>query len=228
MKASFSKVALLQACQYWARDDVQLVDLSTPRAKKAMERGNRIHALLDEQIRYGDLSAPCVQDALLDPGGTTFWVRSELACGIRLSDETAHILYDVRDRQYPDGMFCGTADLVAVGERRLLVCDWKTGRVSLGHLPQVRALASVIATALAFEGQYTVECLVFYIVDDLRQIHHSADILVPSEVSDRFRHLTYLAQRVPDSLPFAGDHCKSFYCDHRSLCTEFSKNARFR
>lgn len=220
MRATASKVALLQECGFWASD--RAVWPQVP-AGPAADRGNRFHGAIARYVASGERES--VEDDIaaeydhacrwVDEYGRQF-LRAEVAMAWWHDRDEAKILEGVAERRYSSkepGALYGTADLVSITGRVGYVADWKTGDGS-GAGPQLRTLAVMLARALDLESVTVcaLEVTASGVVEVARETLETFDLGV---------HAGELAEAiasVPTAEPRPGAHCGDLYCPARTTC----------
>jgi hypothetical protein len=231
IRATASKVGLLEHCQYWATPEAVWNDTSGA----AADRGNRFHRAIALYISGVDGLPLSVEDdiaeefkhakAFVDSIRAAYpdaELHSEVAFAWDpATDEAESIPAVERDYQAGHGRLCGTADLVVVfpvGGKNILVYDWKTGSGE-GAGPQLRALGLMAARAYNAETATTAALEVTAAgVREAAHEHHDAFALagIAGGLAD-------LIAFIPGAEPRPGDHCGSLYCPARTTCPEVNK-----
>lgn len=223
LKPTASKTALLSACQYWARPDVECVETTS----EAAERGTRFHEAIARYVNYDFYMIEHVdEDIAPEYHAAVAWLYgrsmldAEVAYGWDPKTDTAKVLGGNRNYAKGNGLFCGTADLVGYDERSkcLRVYDWKTGDGSHAG-PQLRSLALLAARAFQAEGREVESVYVSALevrADGVTE--RCAEELDAFALSVHAGELAEVLERVPNAEPNPGSHCKDLYCPARAAC----------
>ncbi len=224
MRATASKVGLLEHCLAWARPEMKWEWSSSP----AAERGTRFHraiaryAVTREREHVEDDIAQeyahaCDWIDSLEIIGKSY-LEVEIAFAWDPVTDTAESIGTDRDYSKAFGRLGGTADLVLVvkvdGKRvAVMVWDWKTGSGENAG-PQLRTLGLMAARAYGVEHA-TVAAL---------EVRASGVAEVAREELDSFAlagvagELAEMIAAIATAEPQPGSHCGEMYCPARLHC----------
>lgn len=233
MKSTASTLALLHACGYSFRPDVETPP-DPPRA--ASTRGVLFGAITERAIN-GSAAEPPGLDTLppdearrleamaghavrwLDEHKKLGW-RAEQAFAWEPSTDVGRELPRKTHRDYSDATateLCGTADIVAIDGESVIVLDWKTtsdGAPEVDARDQLEGLALMAARAWGYDSARIVTLKVTeHGVEPIE--HEPLDVFGLAEVADRIR--TDLA-RVATAEPVDGEWCRGRYCKALAAC----------
>lgn len=241
MRASASRLPLLMACAYPARDDVRV-----PYAPSAAgDRGTARHRILEaELVARLTLGTPDLDLGPAElPDADAFLVNAGVWLDALLSQaETGKVwpeqvyVYDVQadtartsphKRSHDDPQHRAdrevrcTADVVwtSYPGGQVHVDDYKTGRIEnvdpAAENWQMRALGLAVARAL---GVYSVTVRVIAVDDDGRCRVASEATLEEWDLEEIAASLRSLASRVPTAQPTPGTWCRRKWCALVGLC----------
>ena len=243
-RVTASRLALLQACQYWARPDAVWNEAPPGRAAQF---GTDLHALSDVYVRGEPGSASWVADGpLLDAWRhMRAWLDATMAT-VALSSEwplawdpETDRAFDLRRalarrgimaaRPYADpsiwallraelgfgpSTIAGTADLVEAGEC-MVVYDICTG--STDKIAQLRGLAMMLAKLTGCE-EVRIATLRVNPSGLAEEDHGVLDCFTIEAIAEDLRALV---ANVPRSEPRTGEHCARRYCPAQRDCPGF-------
>lgn len=231
-----SSFALLHACGYSFRDDVEL----PPSAEKsaASARGD-IFGLLAEQAINGG-AAPALSTLIADLpedearavvamwGHARQWLaehkrlgwRAEVALAWDPGTDVGRELPRLAHRDYSSASLtelCGTADILAIEGDDVVVYDWKThapGAPDVDATDQLEGLALMAARAWGYDSARIVTLVVTEAGVDARE----GTPLGPFDLQDVADRLRASVAAIPGAEPRAGDHCRARYCKALAVC----------
>ncbi len=242
---SLSKSALLLSpCLAWADPQARYYDETLVEQKdhSKRDRGIRFHAIMDlmaEDQAHTPVHIPRelgdhvyhARRYLEELRDRSDVVRSELALGVNWSRSVSTILWDTKDRNYPNnqGWQYGTADLVCIlktGE--VYVADWKTGGTD-GAEEQLLSLAYAAQRSDEFSvyssisGQMQTNLKRPVIISCLQVNEHGVwpkERSVSNEELDA--HADAMRFQWEDigkrNEPVPGVHCTTLYCPALAYC----------
>lgn len=233
-RVTMSGLALLHACQFWARPDVELPP-EAPTSDEAT-RGTAFGALAEAWINRtdapGPVTLPAEEAALLERmwGHAAAWLQEHRRAGWRAevafwwdpATDTGGELPRGEHRDYsaaPNGSLCGTADLVWMADDVVVIADWKTrapGSPNPDADDQLDGLA--LAAARAY-GCDSARVITLEVTADrgVEPWTRELDALDLAEVAARVRgDLEHAAKGAPD--PREGPHCTERYCKALTVC----------
>lgn len=239
MKLSISRLPLLAACQYFARDDVEHVE--SPPSDDATF-GTAGHALcaryieganvdpfsVAEEYGLGNADADMLSAAWahaktwIDKNRRPSWL-AEARVAYQVATDTGRILErSERHRDYADigpGVLPGTADIVDRAPRHVTIGDWKFSR-GLSASPtathrdlQLHGYGLAVARAENAERATLLKLRVTQ--DALFEEGHTLDDFELDAAATQIRGLI---DRVPGAEPKPGVHCGELWCPARATC----------
>lgn len=230
MRPSASRLTLLDACAWWAREDVQ-APAEPP--NEYMDRGNAFHALVESggDVSREEFASLSPEDAAIVLNWWEAWIasewakvpwRHEVAFAYDPATDTARELTTGGHRDYSlaqPGELVGTADLVHVDRTAGLVWvpDIKTGAqrdlAPIAEHQQLRFLALAAARANGLDAAR----IVLLPVDDdgVRPEAHDLDAF---DLADEAAKASARMARIPTARPTPGGHCTR--CPAVTVCPE--------
>lgn len=235
MRVTASSLALLYACAYSFRDDVEIPEQER---SQASSRGTIFGLLAEEAINGGppvnlssliaDLSHEEAQRLIAMWGHAKTWLdehkrigwRAEQAFAWEPATDVGRELPRKKHRDYSEATpteLCGTADIVWIEGDSVVVADWKTtatGAPDVDARDQLEGLALMAARAWGYDSARIVTLVVTD--QGVEPVEHEPlDVFSLAEVAERLR--ADLA-RIPNAEPQAGEHCTGRYCKAVSIC----------
>lgn len=223
MRASASRVGLLDFCGYWAQPGVTWDNETSYTAS----RGTAFHSLMAAYICGAPHATPSSVWMSRRYNAGRAWVDSMRRDGWEFIPEVAmawqfgetRVLSFGGGRDYPDDLFCGTADLVGFhqGTRTLVVGDWKTGRcVTPKDWEQVHTLGAMVRHVAPWAERF-----------DVRLLHAQdggiVDRVEPCAPEKEEAKLIHRLLTIESAWPQAGEHCDSHYCPHKKHCHTYKQ-----
>jgi Protein of unknown function (DUF2800) len=237
VRVTASSAALLHACAYSFRDDVEC---PTEAPKAYRDRGVVFGLLAEQWVNGGP--TPEISEAIAAMGDeegrklTAMWAHArawleancrpgwvaERAFAYSPADDVGRELPRLSHRDYSDagpGEVCGTADLVWLDGDTICVGDWKStsdGAPDVDAREQLEWLALFAARAYGLDSARIVTLRVT--AGGVTAIEGEAlDMFGLAAVAER---IAANVARIPGAEAIQGDHCNGRYCKAILVCPE--------
>lgn len=232
-KPSVSKSSLINSgCTAWLHPAADWDDAPGPAATK----GTIVHKLIENDMRtsylndqtereYSDYERSLIDefvvpaamfvDNLVTPIDLAEGMPDiHVEIGFCYHKKTGAVLVVNGREEYPDGSdwFCGTADLVIVGDKDTYVLDWKTGNPWKAK-EQLTNLAYLAADTFGSDS-VTFMSVGF----ENRKAFAAINTRITKADAEAYFRKTIDNLYASPGKPTIGDHCYDLYCPHRFSC----------